>query len=375
MTLVAGTVAQLLCNGRLRAIDGDGRRIESRRVGHVLELFSSTLDDDASPSAHAFVEDLVADYCLDGNAVAVPVWSRDGSVRKLQRMSSWDSDIQRGAAGAWVYRLTAADEGELTVYKASRDVIHARWPRLLRHGRTRSTREGFALAPVVALRPALDIGLRGDLYIRSWFREGSQSKLHVDFAAKDGQPPMNVELRKELEAHVRRATSSRMPLVTFDGTSSYLRDVPQDSEALALRQFQVQEVARVYGVPAPLINVDMTSWGAGIEQLARLFWRFCVRQHLNRFIAPLSLRLLPRGVRFDPDTTELLRGDDKAAKDLIMGIQGDAQRPPIASREELRRIVGLPRDVDGTIRDEPYSRGASGAPGAPADGGGEGGEE
>ena len=138
--------------------------------------------------------------------------------------------------------------------------------------------------------------------------------------------------------------------MTFDGKSSYIRDVPQDDQAAKLRSFQVEEVSRVFGVPPPLLNVNMTSWGSGIEQLARLFWRFGLRQHVERFLAPFSLRLLPMGVRFEVDPTEMLRGDTKETAELVRVLAGDAQREPLASREEMRRLAGLPRDVDGKIR-------------------------
>ena len=42
------------------------------------------------------------------------------------------------------------------------------------------------MAPVVAMRPALSIGLYGDRYIQSWFQRGAQGKLHVDHAIPEG---------------------------------------------------------------------------------------------------------------------------------------------------------------------------------------------
>ena len=75
--------------------------------------------------------------------------------------------------------------------------------------------------------------------------------------------------------------------------------------------------------------------------------RFGLRQHLDRVLAPLQVRLLPPDDRFWVDTSDLLRGDAEAIQKLLMALQGDAQRAPIASREELRHVAGLPRDVDG----------------------------
>ena len=364
VTLIAGTVAQLVAGGTLRVVDADGRRRTSRQAARVLELLSGSPDGGTTP-ASSFIEDVVADYCLDGNALLVPTVSGDGTLRRLRRMSPWDTDVTYAQSGEPIYRLTTVDGPLATEYHAARDVVHIRWPRLLRSGRARSTREGFALAPVVALRPALDIGLQGDTYIREWFRRGAQSKLHINFDTPRGEKPPVLDEREKLAQWVLKYSRTRAPLVTFDGKSSYLQDTPQDREAKALREFQLQEVGRVFGIPAPLLNVDMTSWGSGIEQLAKLFFRFGLRQHLDRVLAPLQVRLLAPGDRFWVDTSDLLRGDADAIGTLLMALQGDAQHAPIATREELRHLAGLPRDVDGTFEtpllpDAPSSTGEGG---------------
>ena len=261
VTLIAGTVAQLITGGNLRVVDQDGRRRTGRHAERVTELLSYSPDGGTTP-AHQFIGDLVADYCLDGNALIVPTVSGDGTLRRLRRMSPWDNDVTYSRLGEAVYRLTPVDGQYLTEHHAARDVVHVRWERLLRYGRNRSTREGFALAPVIALRPALEIGLQGDRYIQRWFSGGAQSKLHINFATPPHVAQLLPDQRKELIDYVKRAVRSREPLVTVDATSSNLQDTPQDRQAKDLRQFQVQEVARAFGVPPPLLNIEMTSWGS-----------------------------------------------------------------------------------------------------------------
>ena len=86
VTLIAGTVAQLVAGGTLRVVDADGRRRTSRQAERVLDLLSGSPDGGTTPSS-SFIEDVVADYCLDGNALLVPTVSGDGTVRWLRRMS------------------------------------------------------------------------------------------------------------------------------------------------------------------------------------------------------------------------------------------------------------------------------------------------
>ena len=341
VTLISAVCAQLLSSGNLHVVDRKKRRRTSPRINRVLELFE-TSPDGGDTAAYSWIEDCLSDYLLDGNNIVLPRISDSGYLSKYHRMSSWDTDVSYSRKGEKVYRLVSVDSPEEgTTYAAARDIIHVRWPRLLRYSRTRSTKEGLALSPVVALRPALDIGMRGDQYIRQWFTSGAHSKLHVDFAPDPGTKPLTPKQRKELRDWVREYSSGRQPLVTFGGKSSRIDDTPQDRQAKELREFQIHEVAKVFGVPAPLLGIMVTEWGQGIEQLAKLFYRFGARLHLDRYLSPFKTRLLKSDEFFFVDVTEFLRGDSDAIHKMVMSIQGDAQRPPLATTDESRHVAGL----------------------------------
>ena len=128
---------------------------------------------------------------------------------------------------------------------------------------SRSTREGFAVAPVVAMRPALSIGLHGDRYIQSWFQRGAQGKLHFNYTSPEAAKFPTPEQRTELIAEIHRQTASQKPVVTADMSSSTISDTPQDSEAGNLRVHQAQEVAAAYGVPGAADRHDGHRVGRG----------------------------------------------------------------------------------------------------------------
>lgn len=48
----------------------------------------------------------------------------------------------------------------------------------------------------------------------------------------------------------------------------------RDAQHVEQRRFQIEEIARVFGVPRPLLMVDDTSWGTGIDVLGQLFVRY-----------------------------------------------------------------------------------------------------
>ncbi len=48
----------------------------------------------------------------------------------------------------------------------------------------------------------------------------------------------------------------------------------KDSQHIETRTMQIDEIARVFGVPRPLVGVQETSWGSGIATLGQLFARY-----------------------------------------------------------------------------------------------------
>ena len=103
---------------------------------------------------------------------------------------------------------------------------------------------------------------------------------------------------------------------------------------------QIEEVARPFGVPAPLIGLSSSAWAAGVEQLARVFLRFAVRPFWWRRIeSALTASLLPFGFKFQYDDTDFLRGDWQAWSALA----GAATQSGSLSLEELRHAGGFPR--------------------------------
>ena len=56
----------------------------------------------------------------------------------------------------------------------------------------------------------------------------------------------------------------------------------KDAQSDEMRKRQVEEVARFTDVPRPLLMMDETAWGTGIEQLGLLFITYCL---LGWFVA------------------------------------------------------------------------------------------
>ncbi|EFL91256.1 putative phage portal protein, partial [Candidatus Regiella insecticola LSR1] len=77
----------------------------------------------------------------------------------------------------------------------------------------------------------------------------------------------------------------------------------------------MEEVARAFGVPRPLLMMDDTSWGSGIETLGQFFVRYGLAPWFIAWEQAVSRCLLTREERrlyqADFDERELLRGSIK----------------------------------------------------------------
>jgi phage portal protein BeeE len=78
-----------------------------------------------------------------------------------------------------------------------------------------------------------------------------------------------------------------------------LVDLGRRHAAARAAQFQIEEIARAYGVPPFMIghNEKTTSWGSGVEAMGIGFVRFTLRQHLNKFRGEINRKIFRTATR------------------------------------------------------------------------------
>lgn len=138
----------------------------------------------------------------------------------------------------------------------------------------------------------------------------------------------------------------RLPAVLTGGFKwAPISITPEESQFLQTRQFQDNQIMRLFGIPPHMLgdHQKATSWGTGIEQLSIGFltftlnsWLFCMEEAFSRII--------PRGqyMKFDADV--LLRGDTASrwqAHQLARNIGAK-------NGDEIRAAEGMPPIEDGT---------------------------
>lgn len=92
----------------------------------------------------------------------------------------------------------------------------------------------------------------------------------------------------------------------------------EDAQFLETRRFQVEDIARFFGVPPHMIgHTDkQTSWGTGVEQNTLGFLIFKLTPWLTRFEQEFNRKLFPRSPFYAQFKHQgLMRGDSKARAD------------------------------------------------------------
>lgn len=144
--------------------------------------------------------------------------------------------------------------------------------------------------------------------------------------------------------------NSHRPAVLGNGATVTPLTIPaEDAQLLAMRQFQIEEIARIYGVPPFMIGhtEKTTSWGSGVEAMGIGFVRFTLRQHLTKIEKELNRKLFQTAGKFiEFDTFDLEKADMKTLFAGFRAALGRAGEPGFMTAEEVRNRLNLKRKPD-----------------------------
>lgn len=214
-----------------------------------------------------------------------------------------------------------------------------------------------------SLREAGSVAMSAQRYSNAFFANSARP----DFALRTDQklgPEAIENLRSQLADNHQGVERSFKPMVLQGGLDIKTITMPvTDIQLIETRQFQIEEIARIYGVPPFMIgyNEKTTSWGSGVEAMGTGFVRFSLRQHLNKIETELNRKLFRTAAkRVEFDTFDLERADMKSMFEAFRIGIGRAGEPGFISVEEARMRLNMKRRPDGTL-----SQGASNAPEPP----------
>lgn len=199
--------------------------------------------------------------------------------------------------------------------------------------------------PLEVFRQSLGIAIAGDDTSARLFSNGSrlsgvlttEQKLDNDGAAR---------LKKRWKEKTSGVANAGDIAVLDSGAKfAPIALPPQDAQLLESRQWAVDEIGRMIGVPPHLIgNVEKsTSWGTGIEQQVLGWMKFILQTPLTDSESVWTDELLPSGMYVKHSVEGLLRGDSASRASLYHSAITDGwmTRNEVRALEDLDSADGL----------------------------------
>lgn len=140
------------------------------------------------------------------------------------------------------------------------------------------------LSPLAYARETIDLGLSAQRYGAAFFANGA-----LPGAVVEAPGEFTKEAAERLSAtwnarHKGVSNASKIGVLTNGAKLNAVSIAPEEAQFLQTRQFQVPDIARIFGVPPHLIAdaSNSTSWGSGLAEQNLAFGQFSCRPWVDR---------------------------------------------------------------------------------------------
>jgi HK97 family phage portal protein len=197
-----------------------------------------------------------------------------------------------------------------------------------------------------ALRMAAPVALSAQEWQARFFANGARPD-YVLASDNKIEPATIDKIRAQISERHSTPSGWHLPMILSGGLTPHNLTLPADEMALLpTRQFQIEELARVYGVPPFMIgHTDKVSaWGSGLEAMGKGFVRYCLNPRLSKYRGEMNRKLVRTGrkvIEFDP--SELEAADWKSLLEGYRLLIGRAGEDQLMTVEEVRERLRLRR--------------------------------
>ncbi|OIP18525.1 MAG: phage portal protein [Comamonadaceae bacterium CG2_30_59_20] len=289
-------------------------------------------------SAYKFKSTMQMALLLHGNAYARVVRTLDRIVRLVPMDSTRVTPkLQPDWTMRYEYRSPEGNTQELM----ARDVLHL----------SDLSEDGITgISRVSKAKEAIGLALQAEKAAARLFKNGVMAGGSLTFPNK-----LNAEqiknLQSSMEAKYAGAENAQKWMVLEEGgKAEKWAATGAESQHLENRNHQIEEIARAFGVPRPLLMMDDTSWGSGIEQLNIFFVQYGLQHWFTvweQAIENLLLTDVERTqyyVKFNERA--LLRGTLKDQSELFAKALGSGGHMPWMTANEVRDLQDLAKSQD-----------------------------
>ena len=262
----------------------------------------------------------------------------------------WDMSVGRPVAlwPLWPDRVKPTRQNGTLVYevKVSPDEtrILPKWRMLHVPGFGYNGIMGFS--PVSLHRQGIGLGIAMETFGSTFFGNGAKPGGYLEHPGK-----LSDEAHKRLKENWNNAqqglTNAQRTAILEEGMKyTQLGIPPDDAQFLGSREFQVQEIARIFNVPPSMLADLSHGTFSNIEQLSLNFVTYTMRPWWERWEQSFNWKLLGPDERklffFEFNAEGLLRGDSAARSEFYRTLFGIGTMSPndIREKENMNPISG-----------------------------------
>lgn len=284
--------------------------------------------------------DLTVDALLHGNGFARIIRFDDGRPFELQRIAPDKVAILEDDNGAPVYRVS--EKAGLRDYRFT-EILHV--PAFL------------GKSPITFGREAIGVSMTLERHAAQFFASGARPS-----GILSNEKPQGSEAGTKVVENIRKDwrtwqhNANGDPLI-LDAGWKFEQPVmtSTDAQFLENRVEQINEVARIFGVPPHMLyQLDRATW-SNAEQMAASFLQLCLRPWLDRWQDAYATVLLTEDERdslyFEFVIDDLLRTEAAARAEIF----GKHIAAGVMSPNEVRAAMNLPARKGGDEYGNPYT--------------------
>lgn len=202
-----------------------------------------------------------------------------------------------------------------------------------------------------ALRNAAGIALAADKYSAEFFSASAKPEIVIktEMAKLSGDQK---ELIIDAWKSIQQGDRTRPGVLGAGMSLQELTINAEEAQLLQSRMFQIEDIARIYGVPPFMIGhtQNTTSWGSGVEQMGIGFVKYTLSQHIVDAEQEINRKLFLTEKNFcEFNTAGLERGDIKTRNESYRIGLGRAGEPAWLTVNEVRAAENLPPKEGGDV--------------------------
>lgn len=200
---------------------------------------------------------------------------------------------------------------------------------------------------IILAKEAIGLGLAAEKFGAEFFGNGSQARGILEHPAQMGDKAFD-----RFKESWNKKENMSTPILEEGMKYNQITIPPEAAQFIASREFQLQDIARVYRVPPHLMADLSRATFSNIEQSDIQFVKYTLRPLTKRFEQELEIKLLgdqvgKKNIRFNLDG--ILRGDTAARTAYYAAMKQNK----IMTTNEIRAKEGLPPIDGGDILENP----------------------